>query len=72
MELELHPDLDVPESTHLKKIPVREVTLNFHMKRNVIPQIGETWLMAFEIVNDLISTKFKSSLIEPTSTIKMV
>lgn len=72
MELELHPDLEVPEASHLKKVPVREVTLTFGMKRNVVPQVGENWLMAFELVNDLISGRFKSSVIEPSSIIKVV
>ncbi len=61
MELSLHPDLLVPESTHLKKVPEPEQTFAFAMKKNVISPnaLPEKWLMVFDIVNDIIASKFK-------------
>jgi hypothetical protein len=61
MELALHPDLTVPDTTHLKKVPEPDQVFTFAMKKNVIASklLPETWLMAFEIVNDVIASKFK-------------
>jgi hypothetical protein len=68
MELALHPEIEVPENTHLRKVAEKDVIVSNGMKRNVLVGVPETFLMVFELVNDLVASTFKllfTHILEP-------
>jgi hypothetical protein len=72
LELALHPEIEVPVTTHLRKVPQEEVVVSYGMKRNVLIGLKDNFLMCYELVNDIISSKFKTSFIEPKTSVKVV
>lgn len=59
LELLLHPDMIIPETTHLKKVPEDEINFNYGLKRKIITGLPETFMFCYEIVNDILLNKFK-------------
>lgn len=69
MELSLNPSLKLPETLvlisikfifkNLKKVQEPEVTLNYTIKKNLFTGVKDSFILCYEIINEIIQSKFK-------------
>ncbi|CAK89404.1 unnamed protein product (macronuclear) [Paramecium tetraurelia] len=66
-----NPNIEVPTETRLKKVQIERVSLHYQM-RDVMKNLNKSYLTCFEIVNELIQSKFKTNIVEPTFKINLI
>ncbi|CAD8103206.1 unnamed protein product [Paramecium primaurelia] len=66
-----NPNIEVPTETRLKKVQIERVSLHYQM-RDVMKNLNKSYLTCFEIVNELIQSKFKTNIVEPTFKVNLI